>query len=189
MLTEERRQHILAQIQAAGKVQAAHLAAHFGVSRMTIHRDLAYLHARGWARKVFGGAVAMETESVEPAAGAPAGGCAMCGARLRQRTAFVLQCADGARLHACCPHCGLMLLAGRGDVVSALAADFLHGRMINVRDAAFLVGPELSLCCAPTILCFASRAEGERFRQGFGGDLLDHLQAQASLQQSMALHP
>lgn len=179
MLTEERRQQILAALNTAGQVQAAALAAQFGVSRMTIHRDLAYLQARGQARKVFGGAVAV---------GGEAGGCVMCGARWRQRTAFVLQCGDGARLQACCPHCGLMLLARRDDVLAALAADFLHGRMINVRTAVFLVGPAISLCCAPTILCFASGADAECFQQGFGGELMDHLQAQRFLHHSMMLN-
>lgn len=53
-----RRERIRSQIVAAGSARVDDLAATFGVSAMTVHRDLDVLAARGWLTKVRGGAQA-----------------------------------------------------------------------------------------------------------------------------------
>jgi hypothetical protein len=179
MLASERRQLILEQLEDSGRVRVAELTEALGVSRMTIHRDLSRLADDGHLEKVFGGAVARQASGKS--------GCAMCGMAPRERTAFVLQCADGSQLQACCPHCGIMLLSARPHVVSALAADFLHGRMINVRTATFLVDPDLTVCCTPSVLCFQHRDEAEKFQSGFGGEVMDLTSTQSYLRTSMTL--
>jgi len=113
--------------------------------------------------------------------------CAMCKREAQERTAFVVQCEDGVQLKACCPHCGIMLLSAHPQVISALATDFLHGRMINVRTATFLVNPDLTVCCTPTVLCFQRRDEAANFQRGFGGAVMDLQRTQAYLRESMAL--
>jgi hypothetical protein len=80
-----------------------------------------------------------------------------------------------------------MLLSARPQAVSALAADFLHGRMINVRTATFLVDPDLTVCCTPTVLCFQRRDEAEKFQSGFGGEIMDLPNTRSFLRTSMML--
>lgn len=58
MLTEERRQRIADLLDASGSVSNEELAEAFGVTRMTIYRDLKVLEASGRLRRVRGGAVA-----------------------------------------------------------------------------------------------------------------------------------
>jgi len=41
----------------------------------------------------------------------------------------------------------------------------------------------------PSVLTFGSRADAERFQQGFGGALMDFAQAQQHLRGSHLIHP
>ncbi|OAB46582.1 DeoR/GlpR family DNA-binding transcription regulator [Paenibacillus antarcticus] len=63
---EERRQTILDQLVTDGKVQVHALAKLFNVSTETIRRDLDRLEKEGRLRKVYGGAVLMRSEMIEP---------------------------------------------------------------------------------------------------------------------------
>ncbi|MEU3453244.1 DeoR/GlpR family DNA-binding transcription regulator [Micromonospora sp. NPDC006766] len=56
MLARQRQSAILERVRAAGGVRVTELAAEFGVSDMTIRRDLETLHERGLLAKVHGGA-------------------------------------------------------------------------------------------------------------------------------------
>lgn len=58
MTPEDRRQEIVTLVMRTGTVQLDELVAHFGVSRMTIHRDLDLLESRGLLRKERGTATA-----------------------------------------------------------------------------------------------------------------------------------
>jgi DeoR/GlpR family transcriptional regulator of sugar metabolism len=53
-----RQDHIRHHVAAHGSVRIQDLAETFGVSSMTIHRDLDVLQSQGWLRKVRGGATA-----------------------------------------------------------------------------------------------------------------------------------
>ncbi|GAU69079.1 putative DeoR family transcriptional regulator [Streptomyces sp. NBRC 110611] len=56
---EERRRRVRETVIARGFVRTADLAAEFGISLMTAHRDLDALQAQGWLRKVRGGATGL----------------------------------------------------------------------------------------------------------------------------------
>ncbi|MEV0000843.1 DeoR/GlpR family DNA-binding transcription regulator [Micromonospora sp. NPDC050980] len=56
MLARQRQTTILERVRAAGGVRVSELAAEFGVSDMTIRRDLETLHEQGLLAKVHGGA-------------------------------------------------------------------------------------------------------------------------------------
>ncbi|WDZ85228.1 DeoR/GlpR family DNA-binding transcription regulator [Micromonospora cathayae] len=56
MLARQRQAAILDRVRATGGVRVTELAAEFGVSDMTIRRDLDALHAQGLLAKVHGGA-------------------------------------------------------------------------------------------------------------------------------------
>lgn len=58
MLIEERRQHVLAQIQKDGRVLVAELSDALGISRITIRKDLDNLEGRGLVQRTHGGALA-----------------------------------------------------------------------------------------------------------------------------------
>ena len=174
MLAIERRDYILQKIQETGRVQVSELSKSLNVSRMTIHRDLDALAEKGLIEKVFGGAVSTSSQREQESVGA----CVMCGRPINPRTRVVLYTQQGEMLEACCPHCALLLQEMRDDIVSGLAADFIHGKMINLKTATYLVNPEVVVCCTPSVLCFADETEARRFQLGFRGELAPLRKAQ-----------
>jgi DeoR/GlpR family transcriptional regulator of sugar metabolism len=66
MLASQRRDLIRAEVERAGGVRVGDLTARFGVSDMTVRRDLEHLERHGWLRKVHGGAVAAVSSADEP---------------------------------------------------------------------------------------------------------------------------
>jgi DeoR/GlpR family transcriptional regulator of sugar metabolism len=66
-LAPQRRAHIVEQVQLTGGVRVSELTRLFGVSDMTIRRDLDTLAKRGLVAKVHGGATRAERSTEEPA--------------------------------------------------------------------------------------------------------------------------
>ncbi|MCU6339677.1 DeoR/GlpR family DNA-binding transcription regulator, partial [Enterobacter quasiroggenkampii] len=66
LLPEERRQHILEQLNRHGKIQVASLASVLTVTPETIRRDLDELEAKQMLKRVYGGAVAYSHVKTEP---------------------------------------------------------------------------------------------------------------------------
>lgn len=66
MLVEERRTAILNLLREHGKVRVKDLSRRFQTSEVTIRNDLKELHQRGLVHKAHGGAMPVETVSVEP---------------------------------------------------------------------------------------------------------------------------
>ena len=66
MLTAERRQAILHLLRESGVVRVPELSHRFHVSESTIRRDLEYLAEQGWARRTYGGAVAVRNGEKPP---------------------------------------------------------------------------------------------------------------------------
>jgi len=65
MLAQQRQAAILERVRAAGGVRVSELVAEFGVSDMTIRRDLESLAERGLLAKVHGGATTMRSGSTD----------------------------------------------------------------------------------------------------------------------------
>ncbi|MBM0233839.1 DeoR/GlpR transcriptional regulator [Micromonospora sp. STR1_7] len=65
MLAQQRQTAILERVRSAGGVRVTDLATEFGVSDMTIRRDLEALHERGLLAKVHGGATAAGPSSTD----------------------------------------------------------------------------------------------------------------------------
>lgn len=173
-LPQMRRDKIVAWLAQTGTLSIEQLAQHFGVSTMTIHRDLDRLTAEGLARKVRGGVVAVGDDAGDLPSRAR---CALCGKRAPRRTAWVITAEGADALHACCAHCGLLLLRQATDNRVALATDFLYGRMVNAYQATYVMDSDVGLCCVPSVLCFATRGDAERYSAGFGGRLLTYDEA------------
>ncbi|MCB8918016.1 MAG: DeoR family transcriptional regulator [Ardenticatenaceae bacterium] len=165
-----RQQQILTWLQENHTLSVQLLAERLQVSQMTIHRDLARLAQGGQVRKVYGGAVLASPLPETPPPASPR--CAMCHQPIPGRATVTIQLLNGDSLQACCPHCGLMLLHNYPDAASILARDFLYGRMVNARQAFFVIGSDVQLCCIPSTLCFASQTDAQKFQRGFGGQVL-----------------
>jgi DeoR family transcriptional regulator, copper-sensing transcriptional repressor len=175
MAPTKRQNDILEWLADQGSLAIQQMVNRFGVSAMTIHRDLDKLAAQGYVRKVRGG--------VLPATVQEAGSdqCVICGKQVPARTRWALTTAVGERRYACCSHCGLLHLEQNPQPQAALATDFLYGRMVNVFQASYVVGSDVGVCCVPSILCFALRVDAERFSTGFGGEIMDFLEAKAAM--------
>ena len=68
-----------------------------------------------------------------------------------------------------------------------LVTDFLYCRMISASEAIYLVDSEISLCCCPGILAFATLQDAVRFQRGFGGQVMDLIRAQDQLRHRMSV--
>ena len=165
----DREQRILEFLKEHGNASIQELVEAFGVSNMTIHRDLNKLAEAGQILKKHGGA-RLPSAGSKPTEDAVS--CAMCGKSVSQRTVFIVKLNNGDELRACCSHCGLMLQSRSENVWQSLTADYLYGHMISAGQAFYMVGSEVSICCVPSILVFGSKTDAEKFQKGFGGQLL-----------------
>lgn len=67
MPCEERRELIAGTVRTKGRVRVSDLVRELGVSRMTIHRDLQHLDARGLVRRIRSGADPVDpTNTTDP---------------------------------------------------------------------------------------------------------------------------
>jgi predicted ArsR family transcriptional regulator len=163
-----REEKILEILEKQGSASIQQLVEELGVSNMTVHRDLNRMIEAGHIQKKHGGAVLVKNSpSMQEFS------CAMCNKPSSGRTVFIVQFENGDKKRACCAHCGLMIQSVSKKVKQSLTADYLHGHIVSANQATYLVGSELKICCVPSILCFASLHEAEKFQKGFGGKLLN----------------
>lgn len=182
LLPAERQRQILSSLAESGAVRISDLSRTFDVSEMTIHRDLNALAGRGRLTKVRGGAVLSRASETERA-------CTICRREHQGRMQMVLNMKDEGQWITCCPHCGLMaLLDVHGQVRSALVTDFLYGRMVNCRAATYVIEPQISVCCSPTVLAFEKPEDALRFQRGFSGRVAQFEEALAMIESEMALN-
>ena len=67
MLATDRRTRILERVAEEQTIRIGELAQEFGVSEMTVRRDIARLERTGFLRRTYGGATAHQTRSLDPA--------------------------------------------------------------------------------------------------------------------------
>ncbi len=163
----DRQQQMYELLQSRLSLTIEEIEQQFDISTATAYRDARALVMAGMAAKSSRGVKL----APPPEKHHPEGKCAYCGAPVNNRTLFILQMKDNTQRTACCPHCGLLALNKPG-VQSALASDFIYGRMVNARQAAYVWGSMVSICCEPSVICFSNWEEGRRFQMGFGGELL-----------------
>ncbi len=178
-----RQRHIIELLDARQSLSIRELATELGVSAMTIHRDLNILAGGGHLVKTRGGAAL--PSRVNGREGAP-GSCAMCNRSVPERTAVILRSQERGRLAACCPHCGLALLEHDAPGLM-LVTDFLYHQVVSANDASYLVGSGVTSCCTPGILAFGNRGDAERFRQGFGGQVMGLAEVRHALRIGMSV--
>lgn len=167
LLAAERRQKILAEVRKRGVVRTAQLARLFGVSEMTVHRDIEFLEAQGLVSKIFGGAVFRGQGDHTTV-------CGVCGAKPGRYLDFTVILRDGSSFTSCCPHCGLLLMGRLGKAVeTAVTFDFISRQTISAWTATYVLASRAAPCCDPSVLAFREREDADRFRQGFDGCTAD----------------
>lgn len=176
-LPTERQRNILLWLNDQKTLSIDDLASRLNVSVMTVHRDLNGMALAGQVAKVHGGVTLVQPETVMAHA-SPA--CTLCGMHTSERTSFIIQ-KGREQLYACCAHCGLLLLSEMELVSSALARDFIYGRMVNALKAVYLLESDIRLCCEPGALVFASTEDAQRVQQGFNGRVASFMEAQQFL--------
>lgn len=194
MIPSARRQHILKQLADRGTVRISQLSREMSVSAMTVRRDLATLAAEGRVRRVHGGAVLVTdtqpaADSRDAAAHAGDTRCPTCYHSTHTHTQVVLHLRDGGHQRACCPHCGLMQIQKLGARVQAsLVTDFISGQTVNAHTAVYVVAPDVTICCTPTVIAFQRREDARRFQQGFNGQVVNMQTATETIFQMMDPH-
>ena len=181
---ETRRQNILHWLRKQRTLSIDDLVERLGVSLMTVHRDLDALTEEGQVQKSYGKVTLVE-QRPEVASSTR---CALCRGEVHDRSAFTVQLNNHVQLDACCPHCGLLLLAEQTNVKSALTRDFIYGRMVNVMQAYYVVNSRVSLCCMPSVLSFTTAEDAASFSQGFGGSVMDFAQVSQHLSRQHQHH-
>ena len=195
MTAEERRDFILARIQENGSIQISEIAEILQVSKMTVHRDLALLEELGRLRRIHGGAVpvagtAANEQEPKSLPRSKAGECLICTRPPTQHLLYTLTTRSGEQHQACCPHCGISAHLFYGDqIVMALTADYLTGKLHVAQTSHFLCGSEAAPCCHPSILTFEDEQMARRFQSGFGGTLGSLNDAIRFLREEITLNP
>ncbi|MCS6906680.1 MAG: DeoR family transcriptional regulator [Anaerolineales bacterium] len=182
MNLNHRQRLILEKLAQEGELTVTSLAEALSVSRMTIHRDLDGLRQAGLVVKQHG-----RVAATAKLRGEDPSHCQMCGQAIRERCGFLLLTKAGKKEYLCCPHCGLLACGHRQDIWQTLAADFLHGHMITATQAYYLLQPDLTVCCSPSVFAFASQQEVSKFQKGFGGRIADFHTAVEFLSQSQTM--
>lgn len=182
----DRENQILEYLQNNGSASILQLAEMFGVSNMTIHRDLHKLANAGMIIKKHGGATLPKSGANKTSD--ESSNCAMCGKSTSPRTLFIVKLDDGEELRACCAHCGLMLQSRSLNAWQSMTTDYLYGHMISAGQAFYLVGSTISICCVPSILAFGSRSDAENFQKGFSGQLLGMDETIQHMREMMHMH-
>lgn len=181
----ERQGLILQYLRERGPASIRDVQEFLGISSATIYRDISGLVNSGMVHRSRGRLVYRRGVNLD----VPEARCVMCGGSVNARTAISIHLEDGAQVLACCPHCGLMYITRQNKVSSALATDFLYGKIYNVSQVVYLLESQVQICCAPSLLCFASLEDANKFQTGFGGRVLSFEQALHALQAMMSLNP
>lgn len=172
-----RQREILKVVNQKGDLTVEELRQLIDISQATAYREIQDLAQMGLINKVSGG-ISRVTNTPQR--------CVQCGRENNPRTAFLIEQTDGEKLVACCSHCGLMTLAKRENISTAMTTDFFYGTMLNANQAWYVLNSSVNLCCRPSTLTFSNPDDAQRFIRGFGGEVLDFTQAQNMIKESMA---
>lgn len=149
------------------------LSQYFGVSLMTIYRDVRDLEKEGKLIRKHG-EIKLKTSEDTKEEKEEKNACAYCTKLVDKRLEFIYRLEDG-KIKACCAHCGLLLYKNiKNDQVEVcMTWDFISGNPINCFSAWYVIGSSAIPCCSPSAIAFASKEHAENFAKGFGGVVVD----------------
>lgn len=168
MLPINRQQKLIEWLKEEGALRIADISARFGVSEMTVYRDVNQLAKTKQVIKTSGGIALAENSSL-PAANL----CSYCLKPVNHTYSVQLITVGQEVEQLCCAHCAFLRYEDKKEEVSHLICkDFLLQTTVSAASAAFLLHAELDLhCCQPQAIPFASLDHAERFQKGFGGTI------------------
>jgi len=186
----ERRKKMLEWLEEVGTLGLVEMVDFFGVSKMTIHRDLENLEQRRALKRIHGGAARLSNRQKEGSFDRLSETkCLICNRPPSQQLLYRITMKNGEQKVACCPHCGISAHLMFGDQVAmALTADFLSGRLHSAQHSFFVMGGVVGHCCRPSILTFDSEDMAIRFQRGFNGQIGRFQDAMEFLKKEMSLH-
>ncbi|RUM27678.1 MAG: DeoR/GlpR transcriptional regulator [Aquifex sp.] len=177
---KERKRKILELLKEKERTPKE-LADIFKVSLMTIYRDIKELEKEGLIERKHGTISLKEDESSLQH-------CVICSKDIDGRFNVILFLNEGKKVHACCPHCGLMAFRKLSDKVeSIIMKDFVSCNPVNAFTSWYVVGADISPCCSPSAFAFSDRYIAEKFSKGFGGKVLDFEDALEEIHRLMSL--
>ncbi|WP_077300760.1 DeoR family transcriptional regulator [Virgibacillus pantothenticus] len=181
MLPLERKARIKELILQKKNLKITDLSKMFGVSEMTIHRDVKILEQEGIITKTFGGISLVKTEESRQDR------CVYCSRSIHEKLAYRLFLSNHDIEVACCAHCGLLRQQQLGDkVIQAICPDFLRQTTISAPLAWYVTDTTLHMgCCHPQLLTFEFREHAEKFVKGFGGKVYSFEKAKEVLMNQM----
>ncbi len=167
------RKEQIVELIAQGYRNVKSLAQHFGVSLMTIYRDVRELEKEGRIVRKHG--ELLLREEVGEAIEEQAPSCAYCTKPIEKRLEFTYRLKRGRVIRACCAHCGLLLYKNikEEDIESCMTWDFINCKPVSCFSAWYVVGSSAMPCCSPSAIAFASKKDAEKFAKGFGGVVAD----------------
>lgn len=170
-----RKQEILKILKERGEVTVKELSHIFGVSEMTIYRDIRELEKEGEIKRKHGSVLLNTVENKEPIS---LKSCPVCAKPITRSHPYKIIVETSKIVEACCEHCGMMLHQKYEDQnVSALTFDFITEKPVNALDAYYVVGSSAVPCCSPSVIPFINKEDAEKFSKGFGGKVLNFVQA------------
>jgi DeoR/GlpR family transcriptional regulator of sugar metabolism len=172
-----RQEEIIEIVNKKGSVRVDEIQRIIGISQATAYREIQMLIQFGVVSKIPGGIRRVESKPAR---------CLQCGGEINTRLSFLIEKKDGTQLNACCAHCGLMAINLLSDINTAMAADFMYGTMLNVRQAWYVFHDDIGICCTPSVLCFSKQEDAKRFVKGFGGSAVSFYDAQSVIKEKMA---
>jgi len=157
------------------------LADIFKVSLMTIYRDIRELEKEGLIERKHGAVSLKEDENSLKH-------CVVCSKDIDGRFNVILFLSEGKKVHACCPHCGLMAFRRLNNKVeSIIMKDFISCNPVNAFTSWYVVGADINPCCSPSVFTFSDKYVAEKFSKGFGGKVLDFEEAFEEIHYLMSL--
>lgn len=186
MTGKERRKRIIRLAATKGNLSAREMAQHFGVSRMTIHRDFQRLEEAGQLRCIHGGAIPVLQQQHLTEENF----CTTCDKPNLPHQRYLRQLPDQSQDIFCCASCGLKTHLTRAPLGVFYATDMISGKLFPADEAYFLIRSSAAPCCQPSILTFSDEAQASTFRSSFGGVLgripeaLAFIRTEQSLQNS-----
>ncbi len=170
-----RKKQILEILKERGEITVKSLSKIFNVSEMTIYRDVRQLEKEGEIKRKHG-SIVLNLEGNED--GKVVKRCPICEKPITRSHPYKLTVENTKTIEACCDHCGLLLHKKYEDQeVSALTYDFITENPVSVLEAYFVVGSDAKPCCSPSVIPFSDRSMAEKFVKGFGGKLLNFVEA------------
>jgi len=181
----DRKNKILEILQEKGEATAKELANIFGVSEMTIYRDIKELEKEGHIKRKHG-SILLKTEEDEDKTKENI--CPVCEKTIIRAHPYKIS-VDNKNIEACCEHCGMILHKHYEDKdVFAITYDFITENPITAFNAFYVVGSDAKPCCSPSVIPFSDKEIAEKFVKCFGGKVMTFLEVYDEINKTINLN-